>query len=353
MEETFSPASNTKLQQHKSLPVRKLDLTSIFIGAFNIYRLHFVPLAMLFILIYPPAMIFSARFTSKVYHVLMEIKDIESLSTIYLPFTPSEIVSFLLSALTIVTYLLLVYPIILIAPPRLAGSLYLGRETTVLECVRFALRKWWLTQSSYFFFGVLVIGAFTVPLLFVYLGFIPGLEVIAIFISLGLVLLASMVTIALVFLIAPMNGIIAFEKVPSRIISAGIRNVRRAFSLSFANFWYIVALLNLTWFLMTLIRYIIATPISMALILMGYYFEHGRIGLEAFLLRPSEMPLWVYSTSQSLNAVISTLTLPIEQIVLGLLYFDLRGKQESVDILANTSLIMGEDPLLAISIAPD
>ncbi len=332
--------------------VRAVDITNIFIGAFNVYRSHFVGLALVYLTIHSPAMLFSARFAGRYLELMERLSGIQPLTTGEIPplFTEEEIAVFLFSLALLLAYFLVIYPILFITPARLAGCLYLGKDVGVPECLRFALGKWWVTQVSYFIFGLLMIGAFTVPLITVYLAFIPGLEIPAILLSSFFFLLAIIVTVMLVFLIVPLNGVIAFEEPKGKgLFAQGISCVRRSQKLAFSRFWYLIGVLILTWILMSLASYVFTAPIDFLVMLVGYMLSGEKLGVELLFLPQEALPAWTLASMQVVNLLVSTLILPFEQIVLGLLYFDLRGKKEGIDLLASASMLAGKDPVTAIS----
>lgn len=335
--------------------IRRLDFTSIFLGALNIYRHSFRELSFLFLLLYLPLILFSAHFSMKFYQVWEKLSSTigsgsEPPQDLLALFTSEEVIVLLASSIFLVVYFLIIYPLILIVPARLAGCLYLGKETSVWECVRFAWSKWWITQLSYSAFGILVIGCFAIPLLTSYLSFIPGLEIIGLLLALLSLVGISIFSMWLVILIAPLNGVISFEEARGYpVLKQAIRNVRRAFALSLSNFWRLLGILLVTWLLMLIIRYLVSQPIAIGLTITGVFLESKSLDLQALILASETVPTWVNATIQTIGIIVSTLTLPFEQLVIGLLYFELRSQREGLDILVNTALLTGEDVISAIA----
>jgi len=237
-----------------------------------------------------------------------------------------------------------VFPILIITPARLAGLGYLGIETSFGDCLRYAWRHWWDTQASYALFGMMLIGLFTIPLLLMMLAIIPGLELAALAMSLTVLGLVGIAAIALVIMVAPMNGVIAFDRPKGNLYFRARSNLAHAFRLSRRHFWYLLALLVVAGLLMGLARFMITRPLEIMVSIYGVWQEQGAFNLESVFFMP---PPWVMTVQMVMGTFVGVLILPFEQTVAALAYFDLRGKSEGVDILVNAARMAGEEDLLA------
>ncbi len=267
------------------LPIRKLEFGNIFTAGFNIYKYYFLQLAGLFLLLYLPHMLFLTRFWPMYLALTQGAGAVEAFH--------AEIGYLIISGILLLSYFLLVYPLILLVPVRLAGLAYLGIETTVWDCVKFAWRRWLITQSSYALFGLLIIGLFMLPLLAVYISVIPALLFVGLILSMLFLALAFIGTLVLIIMISPMSGVIAFEQTEGSLYARSLNNVKRAFSLSLPNFWYLLGILILTWLLMSIIRYLISAPVSVSLMIMTILGSEKSINISSVMAILSNPPTWV------------------------------------------------------------
>jgi len=325
----------------RSVPqIRKLDFLTLFTAGFNIYRAKFASLALFYLLLYFPSMIFVANFAS----VLFRIQSAGTLPSL------EESLTILLWGGLLLIYSLILYPFALLVPARMAGCLYLGKDVGLRECVRFAREHWMLAQLSYGIFGLGIILIFIVPLLSSLLIMVRPLMVLGILLTFATLLIGVLVAMFLVILMAPMNGVISFEdQRTGKAFQQAVKNARRTLILSLKNFWYLLGILILTWILLGIIRNVTAYSVNFWLEFLPPFLTGKVASVTDFLGYLQNPPQWVQISTLIVGVVVSTITLPFEQIVISLLYFDLRSRAEALDIFANLALLKGEDALSAIA----
>jgi len=320
--------------------IRKLDFLTLFTAGFNIYRAKFPSLALFYILLYFPSMIFVANFAS----ILFKIQFTGTLPSL------EESLAVLFWGAILLVYALIVYPFALLVPARLAGCLYLGRDVGLKECVSFARKHWTLAQLSYGIFGLGIVLIFIVPLLASFLTLVQPLIILGILLTFATLLLGVLVAMFLVILMAPMAGVISFEdQQTGTLLQRAVKNARRTLILSLRNFWYLLGVLILTWILLGIIRNVTAYSINFWLEFLPPFLTGKVASVTDFFNYLQNPPEWVQISTLIVSVVVSTITLPFEQIIIALLYFDLRTRVEALDIFANLALLRGEDVLSAIA----
>jgi hypothetical protein len=110
--------------------------------------------------------------------------------------------------------------------------------------------------------------------------------------------------------------------------------ISRALSLTFRDFGRATlfgALLLITY---TALSYTLSLP-AMVISL----FEVLRHGITASAADPTKMPLYVLILTQSWESVVNMLLIPISWLAFGQFYYDLRVRQEGIDVLQNLKLL--------------
>jgi len=325
------------------MPVPPLDMWKVLLGAFNVYRRNFAPLAVMFLILYLPMLLFMARFG----YMFAQMQRAAQAGRSPLP-SEYEMALMAGGGVGLLVWLLLVFPFLLIVPARLAGLNYLDVEVSFSDCVRYAWRHWWDTQASYALFGIILIGIFVIPLLLTMLGLVPGLEVVVLILASAALLAVGIAAIVLVFLVAPMNGAIAFDRPKGNLYRRARANLAHTFRLSRRHFWHLVATLIVAWLLIGLFRFMMTRPLEIAASIYGVWQEQGAINLESVFSVFFTPPPWVITMQMVLSSVVGVLALPFEQGVTGLLYFDLRGKDEGLDLLVNSARMAEEEDILGV-----
>ena len=333
-----SAAERAEGDDKRELPVPPLDLGKVIVGAYNVYRRHFAPLALMFILLYLPVMLFSARFG----YVIAQMQRAAQAGRSPMP-SEYEMSLMLGWLFALMVWFLLVFPFLLLVPARLAGLNYLGVEASFTDCLRYVRRHWWDTQASYALFGIIVIGLFVIPLLLMMLALIPGMEFVAIGLSMLSLFVVGIGVVALTIMVAPLNGAIAFDRPAGNLYYRARGYLTHTFWLARRHFWHLLGILIVAWMLMMLFRFMVARPLEIIVSLYGVWQEAGSINLESVFFTP---PPWVATVQLVVGTFVGVLVLPFEQAVTGLAYFDLRGREEGLDLLVNAARMTGEEDIL-------
>ena len=314
-----------------------LDLGKLLTGSLNIYRRHFGPLFVLFLLFQLPPLLILMRYV----YVLQWMQQAGWPFTVDLLPPTAEPSALLGWGLALLVYWVLVFPFMFVVPARAAGLALLGRPVRIGECVKFARRRWWETQGSYALFGGLVILLYLLPLAVALLAAVEGLEVGAIVAAFFLLLVVSLITIYLIFRVVPLDGAIAFDRPQGSYTRRVVSRLVHSFRLTRGTFWYVVGVMVVTWLLMAAARYVVVTPLEWLLVVVALWLDVGEFNLLTFgLWQP---PLWLLSAQMVLRTLGMVATLPFEYVVIGLLYFDLRFRREGLDIKLNLAKLADAD----------
>lgn len=103
----------------------------------------------------------------------------------------------------------------------------------------------------------------------------------------------------------------------------------RTMSLLFSNFWRSSFFCSLLFIVVLTISY----PLSLPMVLVSI-FEFVRQGMSTeFLTDPQRMPFYYTLFNQSWESIVSIITWPISFMAVGLFYYDLRMRQEGIDLI--------------------
>ncbi len=326
----------------KSGRYERLDTGKILAGAFNIYKQHFGPLALFFLLIQLPPLLVVMRY---VFILQWTQQPGWPLASELVPPT-LDYAEMALWGIGLLVYWLIVFPFMFVVPARLAGLVLLEKPVMLKECIEHARRRWWETQGSYALIGGLIIVLYLIPLFVALLAFVEGMEFGALVATFVLLLVVSLAALYLMFRVIPLDGAIAFDRPRGNFYGRVMSRLVHSFRLTRGAFWYAVGVMLVTWILLTVARYVLTAPLEWLLMLGALWMERGE--LNVFSLGFSwQPPLWLLSAQIVLRTVGSALTLPFEYLGLGLLYFDLRFRHEGLDLELNLAQQSGSeaDPL--------
>lgn len=310
-----------------------LDLGKLITGSFNIYREYFGPLLLMVLVLQLPPILLLMRY-SYVLHTVQAPDWIPRGA----PLPPGVTWEGIAAALVgLALYSLLTFPYLLIVPARIAGMRLMNREITLGEAISFASRHWLVTQATYALWGGLVVLLFLLPLMVMLLALIEGLEYAAIGASVFVLVLAVIASWYLVIRIAPMNGAVAFDGPQGAFFQRAVSNLSHTLRLTRRSFWYVAGVGLTIVVLAEVARYVLVQPIALVLLLLALWQDMGSINL--FSLAYWQPPLWYTSTEVVLRMLGYVVTLPFEQIMAALLFFDLRFKHEGLDLKLNLAML--------------
>jgi hypothetical protein len=310
-----------------------LDLGKLIAGSFNIYREYFGPLLLMVLVLQLPPILLLLRY-SYVLHPVMA-PDWYSRGA---PLPPGVTWEGIIGVLVgMALYSLLTFPYLLIVPARIAGMRLMNREITLGEAIRFASKRWLVTQATYALWGGLIVLLFLLPLMVMMLALVEGLEFAAIGASVFVLILAFFATLYLIIRIAPMNGAVAFDDPQGSFFQRAVSNLTHTFRLTRRSFWYVTGV----WFTIVILaevaRYVLVQPIALGLWLLALWQDMGSVN--PFTFAYWQPPLWYTSASLVLRMLGYVVTLPFEQIMAALLFFDLRFKLEGLDLKLNLAML--------------
>jgi len=120
--------------------------------------------------------------------------------------------------------------------------------------------------------------------------------------------------------------------------------ISRSFKLLFQDFWRSLYFGLLLICAVTLISYPLALPMVLLTL-----FEFFRQGMSAdYLTDPSKMPFYWMVLNQIWESLVNIVILwPIAVVAFGLYYYDLRMRQEAVDLVQRLKLMAAEASPLA------
>jgi len=313
-----------------------LDLGKLITGSFNIYREHFGPLLLMVLVLQLPPILVVLRY-SYLLHAIQSPDWIQRGAPLPAGITWAGLVAVLVG---MALYSLLTFPYLLIVPARIAGMRLMNREITLSEAIAFATKRWLVTQATYALWGGLVVLLFLLPLMVVMLALIEGLEFAAIGASVFVLLLALIATWYLLIRIAPMNGAVAFDDPQGTLFKRATSNLSHTFRLTRRSFWYVFGVWTTIVVLAAVARYVLVQPIALGLYFLAMWQDMGSINF--FNLPYWQPPMWFTSASVVLRMLGYVVTLPFEQIMAALLFFDLRFKHEGLDLKLNLAMLEQE-----------
>lgn len=315
---------------------QRLDLGKIIAGSFNIYKQNFGALMFFYILLELPMVALLLRYT----YLINWAQSITWGSGEYTPPPIDDYTGLIIWGAGMLVYSVLVFPYMLIVPARMAGLALMGKPARIGECIAFVSRNWWVIQGTYALFGAILISLYLLPAMLMMLVVIPGMEYGSM-VSAGIMLIfVSLAAMYLIIRIVPLPAIIAFDRPQGTTYARAKSRLVHTFRLTRYSFGYVLGVMVVTWILMSLARYALITPMEWLLTIIGLWAEKGEISfLSLSFWKP---PIWITAAELSLRVLGTVIAMPFEYIVAGLLYFDLRFKQEGLDMELN--LAKAADP---------
>lgn len=313
----------------KDVRYERLDLGKIIAGSFNIYKLNFGALMFFYILLELPMIALLLRYSYL-------INWAQSITWGTGEFTPPPITDYtgmIIWGAGMLVYSVLIFPYMLIVPARMAGLALMGKPVRMGECIAYVSRNWWMIQGTYALFGAILISLYLLPAMLMMLVMIPGMEYGSM-VSAGVMLIfVSLAAMYLIIRIVPLPASIAFDRPQGTTYGKAKSRLVHTFRLTRYSFGYVLGVMIVTWILMSLARYVLITPMEWLLMIIGLWAEKGEISfLSLSFWKP---PIWITAAGISLRVLGTVVAMPFEYIVAALLYFDLRFKQEGLDIELN------------------
>lgn len=114
--------------------------------------------------------------------------------------------------------------------------------------------------------------------------------------------------------------------------------ISRSFKLLFKDFWRALGFAILLAVAISLVSY----PLSLPMVLLAV-FEFFRQGMSAeYLTDPSKTPFYWMVLNQTWESIINVILWPVTFLGFGLFYYDLRMRQEAIDLVQRVELIEKE-----------
>jgi hypothetical protein len=312
----------------------RLDLGKIIAGSFNIYKLHFGALVFFYLLLELPMVALLLRYS----YLINWAQTVPWASGELTPPPINDYTGLVLWGIGMLIYSVLIFPYTLIVPARMAGLTFMGKPARMGECIAYVSKNWWMIQGTYALFGAILISLYLLPAMLMMFVMIPGMEYGAMASAGVMLIFVSLATIYLIIRIVPLSAVVAFDRPQGTTYDKAKSRLVHTFRLTRQSFGYVAGVMAVTYILMSVARYVLITPLEWMLMVIGLWMEKGDISfLSLSFWKP---PIWITATDVSLRVLGTVVAMPFEYIVASLLYFDLRFRQEGLDIelnLANAS----------------
>ncbi len=336
MEQGFS--GETAAQAANDARYERLDLGKIIAGSFNIYKRNFGPLVFFFIILELPVIAALLRYS----YLLNWAQAAPWITGEFTPPPINDYTGLALWGAGLLVYSVLIFPYMLIVPARMAGLALMGKPARLWECIVYVHKNWWMIQGTYALFGAIIIALYLLPLMVMMLAAIPGMEYGAIAAAVVMLIFVSLAALYLIIRIVPLSAAIAFDRPQGSFYSKAKSRLVHTFRLTRHSFGYVLGVMIVTWILMSLARYVLVTPLEWLMILLGMWIDKANVSfLSLSFWKP---PIWYTAADVTLRVLGTVVAMPFEYIVAALLYFDLRFKQEGLDLELN--LAKADNPLV-------
>jgi hypothetical protein len=331
------------------LALRPLELKQLFDFALRLYRLNFVPILLLTLLLHAPL---AAISTVVSFHLIELAQGLQEAANTPAFDDPLEFFAqqnpegwLLLGGLTVLAliYQLLVLPLVQVAASRLATCTLYGTRCTAAEAIAYARARYWGTQvalATFFLPLVLLAVLVLLPVLLLWSGTgatgDPAGVLASAFGGLFFIFLGGFATWLMYFRYFPaLSGALqAGEPAPplSGAGPQGLWYLKRAYALTERYFWRMLGLLVLFFFVTGFIQRGVQESINLIvwLIWLPFHWPQGEDAWIAVMESSSD------PTVTAITLVVASLfalLLPGLQTCLQvLLYQDLRFRREGLDL---------------------